>query len=1450
MAKLLRVHLVALGHHEARFHPLSLRFDGQGIPMASVVNLRNGGGKTSLLSLIYAVLLPGKLDFLGKVNGSNRTVDEYFTLGRLGIIALEMESQVGRFVLMLAWVRKDREEQPTLFSFRSAGGGIPFDELPLQEISPAPVTTLGDLERWLKDRHGRAPAQVDLFVAPNFRDWHSHLKKARGVDSHLYRSHLAMNRSEGAVDEEFKFTKTNDFIRRYLEFAIEAPTMGRDGEDPVTANLNEHRQSLTKLPHYQKEIDFIDQMLPPLRELDGHATRRKTADTERSQAMSELGLLAEGLSFLERQYRTKQAEHEREHREKKSTRDGLIAQRDNARRYASGYDRRAKELRISEARVVYDAAKEGAQYAAQQAHLLACAQRWREVRRATVRLKALTEQRDQLQNDLRPELHEVERRALRLNEAYNEAILAAELALADAKDKETDTNFQLGRHRGKAALLKDRHGKIGEELSGVRSRIESANKMREDLREKSILLAREGAAEAEKRLGDEQFRYNNSVATLRREAGEARGRAKVRRAESKRLLDLAAKARAAAEQASADLRRFEDARAACALLETVKQVLEGGEFDPFNPGVIVALQGRERTLRQQELVLGIERAEDRRLIERYDPQHQPLFPPPREIEKLLVWLREQNIRGVMTAYEWLNANLPGEQAEAARSRLRADPATYSGLIANTQADLDAAEAACAQFAVSRPVKITLSAKLLSLNAAESVTVLPERSGLFNARAAVGELGQISENQRQLDAEEEELGRQAGSFAAAATQVESLQRHFSAVWVADRQRAVAENDALVRQHTSAADAEHASAERAEDEAQRGEQEAVTFEQRSSVAGTQLAQVTTYRNNFGNHLESWLHQQAQKSEELTANENEQSELAAVIRRLEADQPTNADRRRRAEMTVFEHQTAKTALKLSAYLPAKPPATEHGDIAAEELPFTTARDTYEQKLHHGPLDLQITAAQQGVTDCENTFNRSARGTRGDEVGDLSETPDLDLQSSISEEDERKARTEESRTAAELQRVEKDKPKPLGVNERADLDPELPSPATSEVADRYREEKISLGKALDEQADALREVVAELESQAREAKANADQYSGMADLVLPGRAENPCEHSDLTGQPDGDRARVKAVKKRFEDAKKLAEELGTKMEAIFDNKIDLLVKHEKWDNFSVDIRDRFRRFTRKDYEQATTQHIHDCEERKAGIDAKMVEIEKLRDTLVDKLYERANDAIRSLEHAARLSRMPEGTGAWSGQPFLKVRIPARGNQAERRVLLGRLMDSWMAPGKKDMSIPRGAALAHDCLLAVMNQREIDIEILKPEGTVPSACNYQPVTKLAAFSGGQRVTAAILLYCVIVRVRSDQGDMLTDCGFLILDNPFGQANHFPLVDLQLNMARVMGVQLIYFTGINDLEALASFPLRLRLRNSARNGANGDQFVRHEPNTVAAVRLGEVNPTNGNAPRS
>lgn len=45
------------------------------------------------------------------------------------------------------------------------------------------------------------------------------------------------------------------------------------------------------------------------------------------------------------------------------------------------------------------------------------------------------------------------------------------------------------------------------------------------------------------------------------------------------------------------------------------------------------------------------------------------------------------------------------------------------------------------------------------------------------------------------------------------------------------------------------------------------------------------------------------------------------------------------------------------------------------------------------------------------------------------------------------------------------------------------------------------------------------------------------------------------------------------------------------------------------------------------------------------------------------------------------------------------------------------------------------------------------------------------------------------------------DSGMLLLDNPFGKATTLAeFVDLQVQMARLMGVQLIYATGTNVLK--------------------------------------------------
>lgn len=1437
MAKLLRVHLVGVGHHEARFHPLSLRFDRAGLPLDAVVNLRNGGGKTSLLSLIYAVLLPGKVDFLGKVNESNRTLDEYFNVGRLGVVAVELENHVCRFTLLLCWVRRDRDEPPTLHSFLSGRDGIAFDDLPLQGLAERPVTSLGELEAWLRQRHSRAPAQVDLFSAPNFRDWHTHLRKSRGVDPHLFRTHLAMNRSEGAVDEEFKFTRTNDFIRRYLEFAIEAPSMGRDAEDPITASLNEHRLALLKLPHYRKELEFIAEALPLLQELASLAGRKQTADRERTDAMTELVALAAGALFLQQRY---QAEfgHRRTEVENLKTENGqLTTRRDNARRYAPGYERRTRELQIEEAQRALVGAKQRLAKADIQHREYVSATLWREVRRSQAKLRAAVDERERLQQALRPERERVEQKALRLQSAFADAIAAAQLAEEQATGEmvaKTNDRLKLAREFDALQLA---YNKLEAELAAIKRSLDSANRARDHLLEKEILRPRESAEDAQARLEAELFRFEAIAKTKRREAEKARERAKTHRSAQAVAQQQANLAQQAVDRLVGAIADFERQRDTCAALPEVTDILEGGAFDPANPGIVAALRGRALGLRQQELSLRVDHAEDHRILERYQRQPQGLFPPPREVESILATLRERGVRGVMSAYEWLNANFPREQAT---EKLRAAPATFSGLIANTTADLEAARAAVSQAQVSRPVQVTLSSALRSDPNTAIHTIIPERAGFYSANAAGAEIGRISEEQAARTQREQQLAADAVRFGDAAAVVEQFQSKFPAGWVEQQVTALADQRSLLRQYEIAVESCRTDASREEDAGAQLSDEALDFAGRAATTREKLASVQTFWNSFGQHLEDWLEQQAAKTSAQAENQVKQSDLSASIRQIDLELPALESRIKDADRLAFQLATKRSGLKLDRYLPDPlPSGVEHDDIAAEEEPFNLAREAYESQLGQDRLDADIRAAEATIRNADEAYQRQAAGLDAATIQALSVLPDLEIQQELAASESAAARVAEGKAEGDLQRAEQNRPKPLGINERADLDPSLPAAETADQAAHYRDAKQTEAQELTRELEQAREKQSLLENEMREAKSNADAYDALSDLLQPAKAEEPREHTGLTGSHEGDRERIRQVKSRFERARLAVEGFAEKIDSLYDNRIEKLVNHEKWDSFAVEIRDRLRRFNRKGFEIGATQHVADCWERQAGLQAKAAEIEDVREALIDKLYDRANDAIRALEHAARLSRLPDGLGAWSGQAFLTVTVPQRGNQAERRVLLGRLIDSWMAPSRKDMSIPRGAALAFDCLIAVMNQREIQIDILKPEAGDPTTCNYQPVTKLASFSGGQRVTAAILLYCVVVRVRSDQGSTVSDCGFLILDNPFGKASHFPLVEIQLRMARAMGVQLIYMTGINDFEALASFPLQIRLRNGVRGG-NGENFVRPEPTTVEAVRVGQI----------
>ncbi|MWA09739.1 hypothetical protein [Streptomyces sp. BA2] len=215
--------------------------------------------------------------------------------------------------------------------------------------------------------------------------------------------------------------------------------------------------------------------------------------------------------------------------------------------------------------------------------------------------------------------------------------------------------------------------------------------------------------------------------------------------------------------------------------------------------------------------------------------------------------------------------------------------------------------------------------------------------------------------------------------------------------------------------------------------------------------------------------------------------------------------------------------------------------------------------------------------------------------------------------------------------------------------------------------------------------------------------------------------------------------------------------------------------------------------------------------------QLERNRDSIVDRLRGLVESSLATLRSAQRLSQLPEGLGEWSGQEFLRVRFdePDRATLTER---LGEVIDeATRAAVKKNSDMRRdGMSLLLRGVQAALEPRGIAVEILKPDAVLRA--ERVPVGQMGdVFSGGQLLTAAIALYCTMAALRSnDRGrDKHRHAGTLFLDNPIGRANATYLLELQRAVSDALGVQLLYTTGLFDTTALAEFPLVIRLRNDA-----------------------------------
>jgi hypothetical protein len=216
------------------------------------------------------------------------------------------------------------------------------------------------------------------------------------------------------------------------------------------------------------------------------------------------------------------------------------------------------------------------------------------------------------------------------------------------------------------------------------------------------------------------------------------------------------------------------------------------------------------------------------------------------------------------------------------------------------------------------------------------------------------------------------------------------------------------------------------------------------------------------------------------------------------------------------------------------------------------------------------------------------------------------------------------------------------------------------------------------------------------------------------------------------------------------------------------------------------------------------------------LAQIGEHRSGIVTRLQGMVYNGLRTLRQAQRLSKLPPALGDWAGQEFLRIHF-AESDPAALHERLGQVVDETAAAVRDDKHKQRidGMAIVLKGVLAGM-PKGVTVEMLKPD-TVLRNERVRIAQVNDVFSGGQHLTAAIILYCTMAALRANERGQMgrSHAGVLFLDNPIGRASAGYLLDLQLAVAKALGVQLIYTTGLFDINALSVFPLIVRLRNDA-----------------------------------
>lgn len=1379
---------------------------------ATVLFLENGGGKTVLMKLIFSVMLPGRRNVLGSSN--TRVLEDYVLAADLAQVALEWQhTRTGERVVTgkaSEWrghtVSSDPSRLSELWYTFRPSDSFNLDTLPLT-VEGRLLTLAGFRDRLAQA--GKAEPRLAVAYETNHGDWVTKLENL-DLDPELFRYQRAMNAGEGEAADAFTFKSDEAFVDFLLRAVI-------DEEDPrgLADVLSGYATKLAQRGTLLAERDFV-----------AGALERIAPLTEAAQDASAAGDLARGArrdaevlaATLIARYRAEAGDLERA-----QTALGQITKVENS---ADQEVRRLNAIVLELRRLVAgmrlqtaEQAKAGLETERDQMKGQLAA--WKATDTAVTHREAQA-----AADTIRDMVHAQEeqaRPALQTRDRAAHALARALLHVAEVADR------QRGQAEGHAAALDEQAGaadragqdaiRRGEQasaqLAAVQDLIEQAQAALRVAVDEGILTAPDVVDPAAQKARQDAEQAQAVLTQAWQRRPELTRERKQAQAVLARLQQAQRGAATEAERRGQALQVATDRTEELAGGPRLAELLGVATVDLDNDAA-TALQRLTAAIEaadSQRAVLQLAQAADERVLAALGSGG--LLPPSEPVAAALAVLEQAGITA-WAGWSYL-AQLPTDDRDRVLHRY---PHLVDGLVLNNPNHLSDAEQLLVQARLlpATIVAVGTTATLQRLDVPPPTGLeflLPPNPALFDEQAAARERERLITAHQERATRIAELATQADTDRHLAQRVRSWQQDYPPGALqrlaAASQEATAAAEAAQTAVEAGEEARDAAAE-AEEDLQRRLPELDTTAKQAHATADRLTELARQAAQ----IPGWTEEVRTARETMTAAERDLATAtqragdlrmqAAAARDLAGDQRRVRD----ASRDELSRLPGAGSVDIADPVPTEP-------VTELRERHRTASEAYLKVEVGADLLRDLRTAEEKEARTRVTWESIPPDTRTAALALLATPEGADTAARVAA----TARTERDLTQLG-ERIE------LAATEVGSLRTEykgfIPQERSLDPYGKPRD--INHGQELIIRAGAdhaeARRSFDEIKARREALEERIGQTSQAVDAfsaVVESLADvAPTTIGDDVVTFDGT---IEAARARRHDARQtLTQADGLLAEAtrVVRATADALAQYavdQRFEHVPSPVRRQIIAVDRETLPDHAADWQAALQPRLRTLNDDLAQINEHRAGIITRLHGMVDAAIRTLRLAQRLSKLPLGMGDWSGQEFLRIRFTDP-DPAVLREHLGHVVDDAADTNADKQRRPKdGLSLVLQGVRAAM-PKGVVVEMLKPDAVLRT--ERVRVSSISdVFSGGQLLTAAIILYCTMAALRANERGHAhrPHAGVLFLDNPIGRASAGYLLELQLAVAQALGVQLIYTTGLFDTNALSVFPLVVRLRNDA-----------------------------------